>query len=637
MKGYFATELKKRKKETEKNKKAELRKCKKCAFFDAELCFCFGPHRLPARLTDLDAYGEAYLDAYFRRGAKECERFVSKKDKKSCEMREKNKVILLDGEERLREKNLREAEEKRLEEEKKRLEEERIKAEKRARQEKIRNEQERVVRERKKAEFEALLAKAKGGNVAVMCELAECYHAGRGVDKDQNLAKEWLVKAFKAGNTEAEKLMIGFYGEEEANRLKEPIIKEREKKKQEEAQKKEFEALASRAESGNIEAMYQLGMKYLNGVGTKKNIPEAEEWFYKAMQLGNLFAFTELKVLVRGKQNKTPKEEMYAKAISDFLEKREEEERREREEAERQRVLNEQKARLEELKKSAAASAEKSLELARVYLNGYAGVRKSVAGALTLCRKAMELAENDDITTYAKAAEFLRKMRTSENKELVNVDSLEKWNEAIKLAEDKKQTLVRKARNGDLRACRDAQRLNAEFNMSFEVKIEMLVRRYWLELNDDRGLKYGWSNTLDEIWQELERCDRDEYYNRRVRGCLAPEIQADWDRILYDAEPRKARSMERRKQAEAVESAEREEKRRRAEQMKNAKCRTCRWFRHDVEKHWIDDFGEALDSPKVIERDICHRQVPYAVVSPSGKCDRWEPIDSPQRHGYTNK
>lgn len=55
-----------------------------------------------------------------------------------------------------------------------------------------------------------------------------------------------------------------------------------------------LDELKTKAESGDVEAQYELGMKYFYGRGVDKNFFEAEKWFHEAADQGHVYSQYEL-------------------------------------------------------------------------------------------------------------------------------------------------------------------------------------------------------------------------------------------------------------------------------------------------------------------------------------------------------
>lgn len=80
--------------------------------------------------------------------------------------------------------------------------------------------------------------------------------------------------------------------EEDRNRFNENLIKADEEKREEE--RKEFKARMERAETGSKTAQYDVGMKYLTGVGVEPDRAKAREWLEKSSAQNHPPAFNGL-------------------------------------------------------------------------------------------------------------------------------------------------------------------------------------------------------------------------------------------------------------------------------------------------------------------------------------------------------
>lgn len=115
--------------------------------------------------------------------------------------------------------------------------------------------------------FLLLREAAEKGNAEAQFLLGSCYYDGIGTEKDLYAARDWLQKAVAGGQTFAATVLNGL----------EKIISEKESK----------EETASKAESGDLEAMISLGKKYYKkAILAKEYDPElyaeAEKWLLMA-------------------------------------------------------------------------------------------------------------------------------------------------------------------------------------------------------------------------------------------------------------------------------------------------------------------------------------------------------------------
>ena len=64
-----------------------------------------------------------------------------------------------------------------------------------------------------------------------------------------------------------------------------------------ERQLKNFESTKKLAINGDVDAQYDLGLMYMEAIGTDKNYFKAFEWFYKAAQNGDIQAQRNLAIM----------------------------------------------------------------------------------------------------------------------------------------------------------------------------------------------------------------------------------------------------------------------------------------------------------------------------------------------------
>jgi tetratricopeptide (TPR) repeat protein len=117
----------------------------------------------------------------------------------------------------------------------------------------------------------ALICLASDGDTRSITELARCYAAGLGTEKDPAKAESLLRKAVDAGDMWAYFLL---------GRL---CFRQ---KRYQEAR----ESLAIAAAAGFSPALHDMGKIYLLGLGVEKNLPKAKDYFERAMNAGSLFA-----------------------------------------------------------------------------------------------------------------------------------------------------------------------------------------------------------------------------------------------------------------------------------------------------------------------------------------------------------
>jgi len=113
---------------------------------------------------------------------------------------------------------------------------------------------------------------ANQGNAQAQYELGRMYRLGHGIPKDLQRGKSWLQRAAAQGNSDAIKLLhfLADVGEEAS-----------------EVHEQTGEELRNRAEAGDVEAEYQLALRYETGVwGVERNEREALRWFQDAADRG---------------------------------------------------------------------------------------------------------------------------------------------------------------------------------------------------------------------------------------------------------------------------------------------------------------------------------------------------------------
>lgn len=123
--------------------------------------------------------------------------------------------------------------------------------------------------------FDFQMKLAKKGNAEAEFKVGEMYETGFGVKKDMKLAEEWINKA-AAQNHEVAGFKLLYW-----DIKKNGITKDN---------KAQYEALTSKAKSGNGHAQYYVGKLYAGGFGVKRSPTKALELFNKAALLGVLEA-----------------------------------------------------------------------------------------------------------------------------------------------------------------------------------------------------------------------------------------------------------------------------------------------------------------------------------------------------------
>jgi TPR repeat protein len=121
---------------------------------------------------------------------------------------------------------------------------------------------------------------AAGGNVHAQYELGRMYHEGYAVVQDQSLARDWLGQAAAQGYGKALNLLAVVNALVKATT---PVSQE------------SYSALLDRAEGGDPQAQYELGLRYENGAAEVNRDPgKALKWLTRAAKNGNLLAMHRL-------------------------------------------------------------------------------------------------------------------------------------------------------------------------------------------------------------------------------------------------------------------------------------------------------------------------------------------------------
>ena len=130
-----------------------------------------------------------------------------------------------------------------------------------------------------------LLIMAENGDVTAQYLLGLRYYEGNGVKKDILSALKWLERAEEQGVPEAQKLLTNIYQER-----KYEISWKRKNKHYQDLNDKKLASdkqlplydLLKKAENGNAQSQYLLGLKHYEGHDVYKNIQTALKWFKQA-------------------------------------------------------------------------------------------------------------------------------------------------------------------------------------------------------------------------------------------------------------------------------------------------------------------------------------------------------------------
>lgn len=119
--------------------------------------------------------------------------------------------------------------------------------------------------------IQELTEMAEGGNIDAMKRLGDQYDSGIDVEKDQERALYWYVKAAETGDVAAQRIAGFRYSHADGELLN-----------YDEA----FRWSMAAAEQENAYACMDVGYLYRDGHGVEQNEAEAEKWFVKAYDLG---------------------------------------------------------------------------------------------------------------------------------------------------------------------------------------------------------------------------------------------------------------------------------------------------------------------------------------------------------------
>ena len=217
--------------------------------------------------------------------------------------------------------------------------------------------------------FDFQMKLAKKGNAEAEFKIGEMYETGFGVKKDMKEAMLWITKAAAQGHENASFKML--YWDIQKNGLKGE-------------NKKKFSELRTKANDGNVQAMYYVGKMYAYGVGVKTNYDKSLDWLNKATFAGVLEAEREA-VIVR---------EMKQQALASSRK------------VEEERKLKEQEKKKEEEMK---ADAEKKSAEQRL-LSDKAKKKKEVAAKKVVAEKK----ENEEKTKREEAENAEQELKKKE-------------------------------------------------------------------------------------------------------------------------------------------------------------------------------------------------------------------------------
>jgi len=139
--------------------------------------------------------------------------------------------------------------------------------------------------------FDFQMKLAQKGNAEAQFQVGEMYEAGRGVEKNMEVAMKWINKAAVKGNKAASYKLL-YYD------LKKNSI--------DKVNKSRLDQLKKAANAGDGYAQYYLGLMYSRGVGLNRSNNRALDWLGKASLLGITAAETEIMRVNEAKRSARP-------------------------------------------------------------------------------------------------------------------------------------------------------------------------------------------------------------------------------------------------------------------------------------------------------------------------------------------
>lgn len=219
--------------------------------------------------------------------------------------------------------------------------------------------------------FDFQMKLAKKGNAEAQFKVGEMYETGFGVKKDMTEARTWINKSAAQGNEAAGYKLL--YWDVEKNGLKG-------------GNKEKVSDLQAKANAGNAQAQYYVGMMQAYGVGLKKNTDEGLKWLNKAAFVGVLEAEREAVIV---KENKV-REDAARKKRADDKRKADQKAKAQREKqakVDEQRKLEAKKQADQKARSDKAAQQNKAAEQQRLKAQQQADQNAKLAAQQDAARK----------------------------------------------------------------------------------------------------------------------------------------------------------------------------------------------------------------------------------------------------------
>lgn len=131
------------------------------------------------------------------------------------------------------------------------------------------------------------LEAARQDHVEAQFIIGTMYERGAGVPQDDAYAYAWFIKAANQGHNRS-KIMLESDKWQQFVRSRdggeEPDSADRPESGGQEVSPEQVESYTLKAQEGDVDAQYNLGIMYYHGEGVEKNLAEALVWFHKAAE-----------------------------------------------------------------------------------------------------------------------------------------------------------------------------------------------------------------------------------------------------------------------------------------------------------------------------------------------------------------
>ncbi|MFY9398624.1 MAG: tetratricopeptide repeat protein [Desulfomonilia bacterium] len=132
------------------------------------------------------------------------------------------------------------------------------------------------------------LKAAQQGHVEAQFTLGIIYERGDGVDKDDDKAYQWISQAAQQGHPRARTLLESdkwlLYLDEKAHSEEERPSQDKHASTSSGVTRQQVDEYIRKAQQGDVDAQYNLGVIYYHGEGVTRDFEEALSWFQKAAE-----------------------------------------------------------------------------------------------------------------------------------------------------------------------------------------------------------------------------------------------------------------------------------------------------------------------------------------------------------------